>query len=166
MNLPRWGFLRGTRKVYIMAGINDCTVLDRASHRVRLATPYCTGLLVRLKHEIREVERVLKREFPTVRFTFCPLYGLDIARYNKSQGVYRYQEFLNQAIPMINSYISRVNELNRVRTPFYCNVIHRYRPRKSTYVHLYSRLSDILHPGYQALKSIASYVIRCLEEDL
>ena len=90
-NLPHWGFLPQTRKVYIMVGVTDCTVLDRASHRVRLVTPYDTGLFVRLKHQIHEAERVLKREFPTVRSTFCPLYGLDLVRYNKCQGTYRYQ---------------------------------------------------------------------------
>ena len=165
-NIHRWGFLRHTRKVYIMLGINDCTVLDHASHTVRLTTPYVSGLFARLKGRIQDIEIALKREFPTVRIVFCPLYGLDIGRYNKAHSTYRYQETLNQAVPMINAYISRVNERNRVRTPFYCNAIHRYRPKKKTYVHLYERLVDGLHPGDQALKIIADYMLRCLNEDL
>ena len=31
----------------------------------------------------------------------------------------------------------KLNEKNRVRTPFLCNVIHQSRPKKGTYTHLY-----------------------------
>ena len=165
-NLPRWAFLRQTRKVYIMIGINDCTLLDKPSRTVRVVTPFISGLYSRVKNSIRDVETVFKREFPAVRITICPLYGLDIGRFNKSDHEYRYQGALNEAILLINQHISRVNERNRVRTPFLCNVIHRYRPKRRSYIALYDRLIDGLHPGDYALERIADYLIRCIDEDL
>ena len=165
-NLPRWRFLRQTRKVYIMLGINDCTVLERATHTVRLVTPYASGIFVRLKTVLAEIETIFKRDFPTVRITFCPLYGLDVGRYNKSPLPYRYQDSLDQAIILINSHISRTNARNRSRTPFLCNVIHRLRPKHHIYIHLYERLIDGLHPGGLALKKISEYLTRCIAENL
>ena len=166
LNLPNWKFLRQTRKVYIMVGINDCTALDKTSHTVRLTTPFVSVLYYKLKNAYRDLILALNREFPTVRVVICPLYGMSIQRYNKEVTVYRYQETLDNLVPMINLYINRLNEKNRVRTPFINNVFHRYRPKRKCYVHLYERLEDGLHPTTFALEKIAAYMIRCISEDL
>ena len=86
-NLPNWKFIRQNRKVYIMVGINDCTLLDLHSHTVRLVTPFTSGLYVLFKSLLTNLEDVFKCEFPTVKLTICPLYGQDISVYNKSHMV-------------------------------------------------------------------------------
>ena len=165
-NLPNWKFLRQTRKVYVMVGINDCTALDRTTHTVRLHTPFVSGLYYRLKSAYRDLILALNKEFPTVRVVICPLYGMSVQCYNNDIHVYRYQETLDNVIPMINRYICGLNEKSRVRTPYICNVFHRYRPKRKSYIHLYDRLEDGLHPNALALEKIAEYMIRCFVEDL
>ena len=165
-NIPNWSYLRQTRKLYIMVGINDCTTLDKTTHTVRLPTPFTSGLYSKLKTSFRDLMLVIRKEFPTVRIVICPLYGMSVQDYNKETHRYRYQDTLDNCIPMINQHICRINEKSRVRTPFIANIFHRYRPKKNCYIHLYDRLEDGLHPNTMALKKIAAYLIRCIEEDL
>ena len=139
---------------------------DQYSHTVRLVTPFTCGLYAHLKSLLVRLEWEFKCAFPAVRLVICPLYGLDINVYNKCYGVYRYQDALDCFIPKINAYISKVNERNRVRTPFICNVLHRHRPKKNSYIQLYHRLRDGLHPGEFAQRKIVVYLLRCFEEDL
>ena len=164
-DIPNWKFLRQTRKVYIMVGINDCTSLDKTTHTVRLTTPFVSGLYSQLKQAYGNL-LVMSKEFPTVRVVICPLYGMSVQCYNRESYEYRYQGTMDNLIPMINSHICKLNGRSRVRTPFINNVFHRYRPKRKCYVHLYDRLEDGLHPSAYALKKIATYLIRCFEEDL
>ena len=111
--------------VYVMAGVNDFTVLDRQSHTVRLVTPFISGLNT---DEINALDASMKKSFPDVPYILCPIYGLDIIAYNEQEGVYRYQDVLDTAIGKVNDFIGKLNARNNQVNPFISSVIHRYRP--------------------------------------
>ena len=158
--LPHHNFVERADILYIMVGINDFTILDRVTHTVRLVTPFVSGLIVRLGNELYQLEANMKRYYPTVPYIVCPLYGLDINTYNKQEGIYRYQDVLDQAIVRVNMRIGQLNARNGRSPPFFCNVIHRYRPKKKTYITLYEKLEDGLHPSKTTQRKIANHLRR------
>ena len=158
--LPRYKFVSGASILYIMVGINDFTVLDQCTHTVRLVTPFVSGLIIRLRNEINQLEFIMKKHYAGTPYILCPLYGLAINVYNKQQGSYRYQDVLDQAIIKVNSHIGKLNAKNGLSPPFICNVIHRYRPKKKTYITMYGKLTDGLHPTMSTQRKIAKHLLR------
>ena len=164
-HLQQYRFIQRANLMYIMVGVNDFTVLDRATHTVRLVTPFLSGLLMRLKNEINSFDIDMKKYFPRVPFIIFPLYGLDINAYNKMEGTYRYQGVLDTAVVKINDYIGKVNARNRRINPFISNVIHRYRPKTGEYVTMYEKLWDGLHPSRETQEKIAGYLLRSFHKN-
>ena len=160
--LPKWSFLGEVNTVYFMVGINDFTLLDHETHSVRLVTPFTSGLIDKLKTELQNLVATMKGYFPKVSYIICPIYGLDINRYNKTAGRYRYQDSLDLAIVKVNVYIGKLNTKNNQLYPFLSNVFHRYRPKSGSYITLYDRLADGLHPGDAAQRKIANYLRRSI----
>ena len=158
--LPSYSFIKRVNKLYIMVGINDFTILDRQTHTVRLVTPFASGLIIRLRNEINQLEITMKRYYPNTPYVLCPLYGLDVSVYNKHAGTYRYQDVLDQAIIRVNMRIGQLNTRNGQTAPFICNVIHRYRPKKKEYITMYEKLQDGLHPSETTQRKIAKYLLR------
>ena len=161
-NLPKYRFLQQASMAYIMVGVNDFTILDRATHTVRLATPFLSGLLVLLKNEISTFDMTMKKSFPGTPYILCPLYGLDVNVYNKMEGSYRYQDVLDAAVVKINDYIGKLNARNNQINPFISNVIHRYRPKIGAYITMYEKLWDGLHPSKATQEKIAGYLLRSI----
>ena len=161
-NLPQYRFLQRASMVYIMVGVNDFTILDRATHTVRLATPFLSGLLVRLKNEINALDMSMRKFFPRLPYILCPLYGLDVNANNRMEGIYRYQDVLDAAVIKVNEVIGRLNTRNGQINPFVSNVIHRYRPKIGEYITLYHKLWDGLHPTKSTQEKIASYLLRSI----
>ena len=158
--LPHYKFVGRADILYIMVGINDFTMLDRSTHTLRLATPFVSGLIVRLRGEINQLETTMKKHYPQTTYILCPLYGIDINAYNKQVGTYRYQEVLDQAIIRVNMSIGKLNARNGQTPPFICNLIHRYRPKTKTYLTLYKKLVDGLHPSEATQHKIVKYLLR------
>ena len=158
--LPKYKFIANATVVYIMAGINDFTVLDRHTHTVRLETPFESGLIFRLKNEINTLNSTMKKYYPAVPFIICPIYGLDLNVYSKLPGTYRYQEVLDRAVIKVNNHIGKVNTANSQVNPFLNNIIHRYRPKTGKHITLYERLWDGLHPTDETQRKVAGYLIR------
>ena len=164
--LPHYKFIARADILYIMIGINDFTVLDRVSHTVRLVTPFVSSLILRLRNEIYQLEASMKKHFPHTPYIMCPLYGIDVNAYNKQEGIYRYQDVLDQAIIRVNMCIGKLNARNGQTPPFICNVIHRYRPKKKTYVTMYEKLEDGLHPSEATQFKIANYLLRSIDRQI
>ena len=162
--LPDLKYIKDTSMVYFMLGINDFTSLDHSTHKVRLVTPFVSGLIDRLKTELRNLVAAMKRYHPTTAYIICPIYGIDINAYNKSPGQYKYQNSVDQAVVRVNNHIGKLNATNKqlYRYPFLSNVIHRYRPKTGIYVTLYDRLRDGLHPTNEAQRKIVGYLRRSI----
>ena len=158
--LPQYKFIARADVLYIMVGINDFTTLDRVTHTVRLVTPFVSGLIVRLRSEINQLETTMKKYYPNIPYILCPLYGLNVNVYNKQKGTYRYQDVLDQAIIKVNSQIGKLNTRNGQTPPFICNVVHRYRPKTKIYLTMYENLDDGLHPTETTQRKIAKYLLR------
>ena len=164
-NLPQYRFLHRATLVYIMVGVNDFTVLDHATHTVRLTTPFLSGLLVRLKNEINTLDITMKKFFARVPYILCPIYGLDINAYNRVEGTYRYQDVLDAAIIKTNDHIGKMNARNNRINPFLSNIIHRYRPKTGAYITMYGKLWDGLHPAKATQEKIAGYLLRSIHKN-
>ena len=160
--LSKLSYITGATMVFFMVGINDFTILDHSTHKVRLATPFTSGLIVRLKTELHDLVSNMKRLYPNTAYIICPIYGLDINKYNEVHGQYKYQNSVDQAIIRVNVFIGKLNARNNQLYPFLSNVIHRFRPKTGMYVSLYDRLWDGLHPSDGAQRKIVGYLCRAI----
>ena len=160
--LPKLHYIKEATMVYFMLGVNDFTVLDHCTHKVRLVTPFVSGLIVKLKNELQNLVSNMKHLYPTTAYIICPIYGLDINKYNKLPGQYKYQSSVDQAIVRVNIFIGKLNTSNNQLCPFLSNVIHRFRPKAGTYITLYDRLWDGLHPNKETQRKIVGYLQRAI----
>ena len=111
---------------FFMVGINDFMLLDHTTHQVWLVTPFISELLDRLKMELQNLVATMKRYHPFIAYTICPIYGIDINRYNKIPSRYRYQDTIDTVVMKVNIYIGILNMKNNQLNPFLANVFHRY----------------------------------------
>ena len=160
--LPKLEYIKEATMVFFMVGIIDFTALDHSTHHVRLITPFVSGLIVRLKTELHSLVSNMKRHHPNTAYIICPIYGLDVNRYNKVPGQYKYETSLDQSIVRVNTLIGKLNTNNNQLNPFLSNVIHRFRPKTGMHITLYDRLWDGLHPDEVAQQKIAGYLLRTI----
>ena len=150
--------------VYVLAGINDCTVLDRENRIVSLSDPDPVNLASTLDAKYRHLISTVRGEVTGVPVIICSLYGIDLNVYNRTAGggIHIHQNLINLAIEFTNSKIVQINREYRVYTPRISNVIHRWHSRKHCLEHLYHRLADGLHPCDDSQVKIARNLANCM----
>ena len=153
--------------VYVLAGINDCTILDRENRTVSLSDLDPVGLANTLESRYRNLITSVRAEISGVPMVICSLYGIDLNTYNRIPGseVHTHQNLINLAIEFTNSRIVQINREYRVFTPRISNVIHRWHSRRHCLEHLYHRLADGLHPLDETQVKIARNLFNCMTEN-
>ena len=150
--------------VYVLAGINDCTILDKENRTVSLLDLDPVNLASSLDSKYRHLISTIRADVPGVPVIICSLYGIDLNAYNRvaDTGVHVHQNLVNLAIEFANSKIVQINREYRVYTPRISNVIHRWHSRKHCLEHLFHRLADGLHPCDDAQVKIARNLANCM----
>ena len=69
--------------VYVLAGINDCTVLNRESYTVSLVSTDPMDIADMLEMRYRQLITSVRAEVPGVPLVICSLYGIELNTYNR-----------------------------------------------------------------------------------
>ena len=148
--------------VYILAGINDISILDRKTRTVRSRFGEVDGATSYLIDQLGSLYRAVHRVSPTTKIVTCSLYGIDLATYNKATVPHPDQDLVNNIIATANKLIIAMNIENNVLTPRISNIIHRYNGHTKRPQHMYLRLRDGCHPTEETQQKIAKYLARSI----
>lgn len=159
-----------TTAVYILVGINDITLLDRATRRIylRIGRHRDTAKHIAAKLLLTVEEARLK--YPHLdAIIVCPIIGASLHAYNEcSKHSFRIQQSLLNAIIMdLNRRIKLVNEnyYPRLHTPYVASLVHHLCSRTGRLSHAYNNLYDGLHPADWLQAKIASRLNKCIEKN-
>lgn len=140
--------------IIIMAGINDLTILNRTTRRVRLISNNSRAMIDQLIESINLAKSRIISVFPEVHVAIGGIIGLELNKYNHRHGVSSHQWIIDDTITAINAYINQVNQDSGLPNLRLTSKVHTWR--KGLRKNLYSRLHDGLHPGDVVLNSWAN----------
>lgn len=130
-------------QIYILAGINNLTYLNKNTRKVSLSAPEQDSMVQQYCDEMNfSYSRLRKITKPGTKVIFAPLTGMDLAKFNriKAGDIIQYQNILNSALLNINNRIIQFNTEHGIKTPWTHAIIHRrYR---GVYHFSYERLQD------------------------
>lgn len=145
-------------QVYILAGINNLTKMDRKTRQVSILVPDKTRITQQLSDEINfsytSLRKIVRQD---TKIIFAPITGMNIAQYNKTDPKYCEEDqfILNQAILDIHQRIISFNEENGNKTPWTHGIVHRYYRGK--YHYAYDRLD---YDGCHLTDEVRAFWIR------
>lgn len=128
-------------QVYLLAGINSITHLDKRTREVSLISMDKSKIIQQYIDEMNfsfaHLKRITKEE---TKIIFAPITGMDLAKYNKVDArlLLESQNILNEAIIGINNLIISRNTTYDCKTPWIHGIVHRYFRKK--YHFQYDRL--------------------------
>lgn len=139
--------------VLLMAGINDITVLNKHTRRVRLISTSSSVILSHVIGEINRAKSLILNAFPDVKIAVGGIIGISLNTYNRYPGISRLQPVVDEAITGINAYIHQMNTDSGLPHPRLTSKVQVWKRgiRKS----VYDRLHDGLHPSDIILKAWA-----------
>lgn len=147
----------------IMAGINDMTIMDRVTRKVRPVSLSVEVLVNHVTTRINQAKSMILSSNPNVNIVVGGIIGIDLNCYNGRMGVSPVQNIVDNAIIAINANIRQINIDSGLPYPRLTSKVHTWR--KGMAKHLYSRLRDGLHPGDLILENWA-HQIRVLHDSL
>lgn len=128
-------------QIYILAGVNNLTLLDRRSRKIRLSHTDGNVIVQQFTHEMNLVTTLLSQSTkPGTKVIFAPITGLNMASYNREDPrLYNFQQsVIDQAVIGINNLVIEHNANSGYKTPWTHSIIHRYFRKK--YHFSYERL--------------------------
>lgn len=142
--------------ILIMAGINDITILNRHTRRVRLISTSTSVIISHLISEINRAKSLIAATSPSTKIVIGGIAGFDINVYNRRLGISPLQSVVDNAITATNSYIRQLNADSQVPHPRLTSKIHTWRRGRRK--NFYSRLYDGLHPNNLVLNNWAHQI--------
>lgn len=140
----------------IMAGINDITVRNRYTGRVRLISTSANVIVSHMIQLINQAKSMILNTYPDIKVIFGGILGIDIGTYNRRHNISPIQTVVDDAITSLNAYIRQVNEDSGFPHPRLTSKVHTWR--RGIKKNLYTRLTDGLHPGELVLQSWACHI--------
>lgn len=130
-------------QVYVLAGINTITRLNRRTREVSLMSMEKRKIIQQYTDEMNFSSALLRRSTKAgTKIIFAPITGMDLAKYNRvDEGTMtESQNVLNEALTEINSLIIAQNAKYACKTPWTHGIVHRYFRKK--YHFQYDRLDN------------------------
>ena len=151
--------------VYINAGICAITRKDKRTKEITLDFSDSFDIAHHVNRQLESIDREM-RKHNTTPVVFCPIYGVDLNKSNKikNQAKHSKQKILDNAIPLINSKVTEINEKNHLATPWTASLVHRWHGKRQQ--NSYGYLGDGVHPGTAALNYIAEQLNTSFEENV
>lgn len=137
--------------IVLIAGINDITVMDRRTRRVRLISTSCATIINHLISQINRAKSLILANYAEVKIAVGGIIGIEINTYNRLHGISQFQPIVEGVIMAINCYIRQMNLDSSLPHPQLTSKVHSWRRgvRRS----ISNRLSDGLHPGVVVLEA-------------
>lgn len=139
--------------ILLMAGINDLTILNKYTRKVRLISNSSSSMVSFMIEQINRVKSIILGSFPDVKVAVGGIIGISLNAYNRLPGTSRLQPIIDEAIIGINAYIHQMNSDSGLPHPRLTTKVHIWKRgiRKTKY----ERLHDGLHPSELILKAWA-----------
>lgn len=134
-------------QIVVLAGICDITRKDRITKMVSLQDSDADLILGRIDNSLGEIEHHLSLKLTERSYTvtFCPITGMDIAKYNGLVAEHPDQENLDRIIVEVNKAIIARNSMNHVVTPWTASEVHYNKKGGRKKTRYYKLASDGLH---------------------
>lgn len=133
----------GPGQIYVLAGINTITHLNRQTRQVTLMSPDKGKILQQFTDELNFSFSLLRKASKmNARIVYAPITGMSLATYNRlrPESCRLSQELLNEVLLEINNLIIAFNKSHECKTPWTHGIVHRYY--KGKYHFMYERLDD------------------------
>lgn len=130
-------------QIYLMAGINNITQLNRETRKVSLMSVEKEKIVQHFEDEMNFSYTLLRKiTKQKTKIIFAPVTGMDLEKYNKADTgtMEESQKILNDTIIDINNSIITWNSNHSCKTPWTHGIIHRYFRKK--YHFAYDRLDE------------------------
>lgn len=139
--------------IVLIAGINDITVMNRQTRRVRLISNSRSTIINHLITQINRAKSLILATHPNVLVAVGGIIGIEMNTYNRRNGTSYFQPIIEDVINAINCYIRQMNLDSNLPHPRLTSKVHTWRRgvRRS----IYNRLYDGLHPGAVVLEAWA-----------
>lgn len=138
------------RLVIILGGINDMTILDKATRKVSIRFDSVEKCREHFTSIITHSRALLSREYPNVLFTFAGIIGMDMAKYNGQHVKVEDQKMMNDSILEVNRLLKYYNYQHDSPHKYFTTIVHRWE--LGVCHHSYELLYDGLHPRTPVLR--------------
>lgn len=131
--------------ILLMAGINDITIMNKHTRRVRLISNSSSAIISHVTYEINKAKSLILNSYPDVKIAVGGIIGICLNVYNRCPGISRLQPIIDEAITGINAYIHQMNSDSGLPHPRLTSKVHVWK--RGVRKCIYSRLTDGLHPS-------------------
>lgn len=112
--------------VIILGGINDLTVMDKATRKVSVRFSSVEKSCEHFTDIIINARALLRREYPEVLFSFGGMIGMDLMKYNGVESGVEDQQLLNVTVLEINRLLKYYNYYFDSPHEYFTTVVHRW----------------------------------------
>lgn len=125
----------------IMAGINDMTIMDRTTRKVRPISLSVEVLINHVTSRVNQAKSLILTSYPNVNIVVRGILGINLNCYNGRVGVSPVQNIVDNAIIAINANIRQMNVDSGLPYPRLTSKVHTWR--KGMAKHLYSTQTSV-----------------------
>lgn len=142
--------------ILLMGGINDVTIRNKYTGRVRLISTSATIIVSHLMQQINQAKSIILASHPEVRVVIGGIMGIHISTYNRRHLTSPLQPVIDHAMISVNAYIKQLNEDAGLPHPRLTSKLYTWK--RGIRKNHYHRLYDGLHPGELILENWGRHI--------